>query len=117
MKTNFKNLHCLTEAAIISAVIDHAMKHDMTISVFDGEEWQLRQSNDPDAIRNVVAVSDETFFRFRLAKFKPHVGSVTFIHGNGEDVLSDYGWNQDFDNSQPKMDALWGHVEATCLRG
>jgi hypothetical protein len=107
MKTQFPNLHCASEAAIIDKVIEWALSSpERQIALFDGEEESCPRTRDIDAIRKEVAITDHTSAIIYDMGHK-HLGSVLFIHGNGEDVLSDYSDNK-------LMDQMWEFVQGEC---
>lgn len=84
-----------SERAIINGVITRAFKAGLSISVYDGEEWALNRSQDRAAIQRETAATDETVYMLREVVSDLRIGKVWFVHGNGEDVLSDYSWNAD----------------------
>jgi hypothetical protein len=94
----------LVEANIINGVIDRALKQGLVISVYDGEEFPIVRSTDKAAIQAETAATDETVYILRNGTER--IGSVTFIHGNGPDVLSDYSWNAKVDGSAAIMVAI-----------
>jgi len=83
----------LDEQRIVGKLIREALDEDLTISVFDGEEWALKTSTDYEAITKEVAATDITELRFR-DKNRKSVGWAMLVHGNGEDVISDYTDNE-----------------------
>lgn len=75
------------EAKIMRDVIAKAFAAGYNISVGDGEEFPLKNSTDAEAIMTASGSTDETVFvMYGGAK---RIGFIHFIHGNGEDVLSD----------------------------
>lgn len=95
-----------TERSIINGVIKRVLAEGegFTISVYDGEEFALKHSRDPAAIRAECAATDETTFVIRDNTTK--VGTILFIHGNDEDVLSDYSWSEYYPGSDALMEKL-----------
>lgn len=79
---------CPIEALIINNVIKACFDRELLISVWDGEEWALKRSSFKSKVQTVTATTDETKYRVvnRQGEF---VASFFFVHGNGEDVLSD----------------------------
>lgn len=75
-----------TERRIINRLIGAALRKGYTISVNDGEDWTIRQSNDAETITNALATTDRDTLSFR-AEGK-HIGSILLIWGNDEDVIS-----------------------------
>jgi hypothetical protein len=94
----------LVEAKIIDGVIDRALARGLVISVYDGEEYPIVRSTDKAAIQAETAATDETVYVLRNGTER--IGSVTFIHGNGPDVLSDYSWNDKVDGNEAIMAAI-----------
>ncbi len=81
--------HMADERAIVNRMIRAALAANLTVSVFDGEEWGLRASSNYAAITAEVAVTDQTTLRFRDAS-KKLLGSIYLVHGNGDEVISDH---------------------------
>lgn len=86
------------EAAIMRDVIARAFEAGCNISVGDGEEFPLTHSTDAAAIMEASGSTEETIFVLYLAYGagtvtdpirNVRIGFIHFIHGNGEDVLSD----------------------------
>jgi hypothetical protein len=65
-----------------------------TLSVFDGEEWVLKDSKDMAQILAVMfsGESDKLRIRTLLGKF---VGDILLLHGDGENVIANWTDNQD----------------------
>ncbi|MGO7308810.1 hypothetical protein ACCS91_33685 [Rhizobium ruizarguesonis] len=77
-----------TEATIIQGIIDRALALNYLVSVFDGLQFALRLSSDPEAITAEVHATDVTELIFHTAE-KQRLGGILLIHGNDEDVVSD----------------------------
>jgi hypothetical protein len=101
---NFPDYMNKTEAQIINRILSAALAHGGKVSVYDGEEWALKQSTDRAAIQAEVAATDMTTLRLRDAKGDT-VGSVLLVHGNGADVICDY-------SDSPAMDAMLANANA-----
>lgn len=109
--TSFASLAHLdhAERAIIAAVVTKALANGWAISVNDGEEWAVKTSTDAAAILSEIAATDMTTLVFRAVtegaepKAWPKVGAMSFVHGNGEDVIHDHS-----DNAE--MEALAKHA-------
>lgn len=83
----------IDEKQIIAAVLDAALSAGLRVSVWDGEEWALKATADRAAIEAAIGATGETVLRFRdpaAVSASRVVGSVSFIHGNGCDVIRDY---------------------------
>lgn len=78
-----------TEQMIVEKIIRKALSEDLSISVFDGMFWALKQSQDFEKISAEVNATDVTELRFRDSD-KTILGSVILIHGNDEDVVHDH---------------------------
>lgn len=86
------------ERRVIAAVLDEAARLGLRVSVWDGEEWVLKASDNFAAVRREIGASDTTTLRFRAASIgtdgrRASVGSVFLVHGNGADVLADWSDN------------------------
>lgn len=114
MKTNYEHIGDWNEAKIIDAVLEFAERAALLISVFDGEEYQANRVVTADAARTVVGVSDETTIVFHYASDRQRVGHVELIHGNGVDVLSDFGWSARNRRASNTMHNMWKHVKEVC---
>ena len=78
-----------TEVRIITKLIKRALKAGYLVSVFDGMEWALKFSNDFEAITAEVHATDVTELTIRHAD-KSKVGWIMLVHGNEDDVVSDW---------------------------
>ena len=81
----------MIEKRIVNVVIDELLAKDYSISVNDGEETTLRNSQDKEQILSFMFTTDED----RLLTYSPddERGWVLFLYGNGIDVMSDYTVN------------------------
>lgn len=80
------------ETEITKKLIQATLDRGLTISVYDEEEYVLLNSKNPDRILGSTGHSDLTSFRLKN-DIKHHVGTFVLIHGNDEDVISDYSDN------------------------
>ena len=85
------------------------------VRVYDGEEWATDWTRDRKTIQQETAATDET--RYVLAATETEqggamrrVGSITLIHGNGEDVISDASFNIKFDDAETLINSLCNHA-------
>lgn len=103
--------HLKTERDIVDRLIRAALDRGYLISVHDGEEYTaVKRSADYEAITAEVAATDETIFVIRTADHV-RLGSVTLIHGNDADVISDYT-----DNAELAALILWVEMLGICAR-
>ena len=47
------------------SLVNTSIKHGFTVSVFDGEEWQVKRSQQPKAIFDAIESVEEAQLRFR----------------------------------------------------
>lgn len=78
-----------TELNIIDAMIRAALTEGISIGVFDGEEWAVRNSTNYQKITSNVAATDVTSIVL-WSSDGAKVGRIILIHGNGEDVIHDH---------------------------
>ena len=76
------------ERKIIKLLAEEILKRGHSISVYDGEENALNKSTDLNAILNEVGSTEVTVFTLHSGGGVQ--GWFTLIHGNYEDVISDY---------------------------
>jgi hypothetical protein len=76
------------EHKIVSQLLSTALPLGYTVSVWDGEEWTLRNSADPGAIIQALATTTEDLLSFRDATGQ-RIGCVQLIYGNDQDLISD----------------------------
>lgn len=100
------NLRDPHERRILARAIAYGLGKGWSISVWDGEEWSLKQSRDPATICTAIASTDSDTLRFRDAAGEK-VGSIMLVYGNGEDVLADHTDNE-------AMEALFKHATGHC---
>lgn len=93
-----------TEAKIINALLTRVLAEGLHVKVYDGEEFSTELTRDRALIQRETAATEET--TYVLYHGKDRLGSVWLIHGNGEDVLSDYSWNTKVEDAEAIMDRL-----------
>jgi hypothetical protein len=81
-----------TEHAIVSKLVHEILARGYVVSVHDGEEFAIKRSADYAAIMAAIGVSDETRLILR-EHVGIEVGWIQLIHGNDNDVISDYTIN------------------------
>ncbi|RWN60173.1 hypothetical protein [Mesorhizobium sp.] len=82
------------EQKIVGALIKKALGLGYLVSVYDGEEWPVKKSDDFAKITAEIAATDSTEFVFRKAEDGSKIGWLMLVHGNDEDVICDYTDNQ-----------------------
>lgn len=94
-----------TELKIAKFIIRHALKQGFVVSVNDGEEWVLKQSDDFSTILNAMFSTDEDGLMIRDPRKMDDRGHaikvvhIVLIYGNeGWDVVSDW--------SAPSLEAV-----------
>jgi hypothetical protein len=99
--------HLATERRIIDRLIDgfFASEDAATMDVFDGEEWAVKRSSDPEAIKAECFATDVTVLHFRIDG-DTLLGCVTLIHGNGHEVIGDWRWPGAHPEHEARMDAM-----------
>lgn len=101
------------EKAIVKAIVTNAIELGYTVSVYDGEEWCLRRSDD---VKTIIAATFSTdldclCFREKTDEAK-RVGTVQLVYGNdGFDVISDYTSNDTMETILSKANALAKELE------
>lgn len=94
----------LDEQKIVRRLILRALDKGWVVSVFDGEEWPVKKSNDFEKITAEIAATDETQLRFRNADGETR-GWMLLVHGNGDEVIADYTDNNFMEELTKGIDA------------
>lgn len=81
------------EAKIIRQVALKAITLGWSVSVNDGEETVVIPTLQLDTVLGEVGHTEETYFHFFLPD-RTRLGFVWFVHGNGEDVVTDHSDNE-----------------------
>jgi hypothetical protein len=87
---SFKDISII-EQRIIRKLVNKAIGMGYEISVHDGEEFAVRKEIVCSVILNEIGATDETTLHFYLNGIRQ--GWILLIHGNDEDVVSDYSDN------------------------
>lgn len=88
--------HLAVERGIVDALIREAIARGMLIRVYDGEEWAHDvPTADYAEITREIAATDMTTLRLFWPVAARPAGDILLVHGNGEDVVSDYTANAD----------------------
>ena len=77
------------EREIIDRIVKKVLADGHLISVYDGEAFAVRKSTDYEAITHAIAQTDFTSLNIRDASGQ-FLGSMSFVHGNDEDVIHDH---------------------------
>lgn len=78
------------ERQVATALVREGLKHGLTVSVHDSEEWALKGSTSEREIMLALFSTDSDTVRFRDAAGN-RAGDFVLIYGNdGYDVISDY---------------------------
>ena len=80
------------EHRIVSQLLAAALPLGYTASVWDGEEWTLRNSRDPGEILQALATTSDDLISFRDAA-GARVGTFWLIYGNDQDLIADHSDN------------------------
>jgi len=90
------------ETQIVKHIINEAIKAGYSISIFNGEEYTINQSNNPSAIINAMGSTDQDIMHLdKLDKYmgNKYIGFVSIMYdceynnlmyNNGYDVIHDY---------------------------
>lgn len=82
-----------SEAAIVQSLVVQALAAGYLLTVFDGEEFTVRKSDDQTTILAALYTTEaDLLIAYRDGK---RAGSVWLVWGNGQDVISDYSYNQE----------------------
>lgn len=80
------------EKQVVTCIVEQALKKGYIITVFDGEAYPIKKSNDKTAILKELFACDEEMLIIRMP-YGDKIGTVTLIYGNdGWDVVNDYSW-------------------------
>lgn len=93
------------ERKVATKLIDTILAKDLLISVFDGEAFSVKLSQDRDAILAAMCSTEQDEIVVR-AKDKARLASFTLIYGNapdGSELIADMGY------------AEWFEEEATAI--
>lgn len=95
------------EREIICAIAQAAIDRGLYVSVYNGENFEVKRTQSVKAVFDALSTTDEDYIHIHEAGGKP-VGSFYCIYGNsGWDVISDYSWIDTAErNTQTVMDEL-----------
>lgn len=78
------------EISVVRTIVGSALAMGYTVSVYDGEEWAVKQSSDRTAIMAEVYTTDENTLAFQDQEGKS-LGSVFLVYGNlASEVMNDW---------------------------
>lgn len=77
------------EQFIVSRIVSKAISLGYKLSVYDGEDFFIKKSNDIASVMNsMFEVDDECLWLYENDK---RIGWIYFVYGNdGDDVIADY---------------------------
>ncbi len=99
----------MIERRIIGHAIRTILVQGLNIAVYDGEDFALKASTDADDIIGVIGDTDISIFNIHNSTGFL-TGYIVFIHGNREDVLSDYSMGDEIEKIVARIEA---EVEAS----
>jgi len=78
------------ERFIVKQIVGRALDKGYLLSVFDGEEFPVRYSDDAEAVMAEMGHCDEEWLQLSNADRK-RIGMIFFVYGNDpEEVVCDY---------------------------
>lgn len=83
------------EKKLINPMITASIKAGYALRVHDGEEWSTDWTTDRAEVREYVGATDETILA--VSEGGEWIGQIVCIHGNEEDVISDWTDNDKID--------------------
>lgn len=92
---------------LFRAIHDHP--DNLHLRIYDGEDWATEWTRDLSKVFPEIHATDAT--RVFLMAVSPEgaanrIGSILLIHGNEEDVISDFSWN----SKNPQNEAILDHL-------
>lgn len=85
------------EQAIVRKVLKAVLAAGYSVRVHDGEELHPMTMVESEAWN---ALGNTDIDRLYIHAGEPRVGSILFVWGNGEDIVSDYSWNEAYPDSE-----------------
>lgn len=97
------------EISVARTIVGSALAMGYKVSVYDGEEWAIKQSSDRTAIMAEIATTDCNTLSFRDQEGKS-VGSVFLVYGNlASEVMNDW-------TDTPTMEKILDNAIKQCDR-
>ena len=102
----------MIEKKIFSKVVKTALDEGYSLSVFDGEDYPVKESYKYSEIMAEFSTTDEDYLVIHDMDKK--IGWVKFVYGNdGYDVISDYTYNETMENLLIPAEELANKLEDT----
>lgn len=76
----------IDERFIVKQIVGRALDKGYLLTVFDGEEFPIRCSSDPEAVMEHLGHCDEEWLQVANADCK-RIGSIFFVYGNDPDEV------------------------------
>jgi UDP-N-acetylglucosamine 2-epimerase len=87
------------EKSVIRSIVGSAIAMGYSVSLYDGEEWTLKQSVDKAALMDAVMTTDHDKLAFRKLGELGVCGSVLLVYGNSaSEVIADWSDNKEVNN-------------------
>ena len=74
------------ERFVVKQIVGRALDKGYLLSVFDGEEYPIRHSDDAEAVMAELGHCDEEWLMVSNADGKPF-GTILFVYGNDADEV------------------------------
>lgn len=100
------------ERAIARALVKEAIKRGYVVSVWNGENYEIKRSRSVEKIIAALHTTDDDILRISLPLVGgdqfARIGTFTLIYGNsGYDVVSDFSWvENEKRNTREIMEAI-----------
>lgn len=92
-----ERISCSITTKVINAIVNNALKMGLTVSVCDGEEWEVQHCSDRKKIIDAVGHTEEVLFQFEGKEDRKSVGWASIIFGLGEDCIADYSDSEEIE--------------------
>ena len=87
------------ELSIVKKIVRSALDKGFVIDVYDKMSVALRSSNNEQAVLNAMGLRHTSADHITFRKNdSTRVGSITFVYGNGQDVIADFTDNATMDS-------------------
>jgi hypothetical protein len=93
------------EQTIVRKVLKAVLAAGYSVRVHDGEELHPMTTVESEAWD---ALGNTDIDRLYIHAGEPRVGSILFVWGNGEDIVSDASWNEAYPDSEAIIDGFAG---------
>jgi hypothetical protein len=101
------------EARIINKLFSAILKAGYQARIFDGEQTVCHWTTDRKTLQRHTAQTEQTTLHIREGRetespveLPATLGTITLIHGNGEDVISDASWQRTSAEAETIIEAL-----------